>query len=104
VPQLPILVLGLIAGATILIGLPLGRVEAGARPRAFSKQSSRRFLGVLGLAGGPTAVGTVVGQAWVNPTVSVAFLGLAAGGSDVRKYEQRVFARLRRWVHHRRPN
>jgi hypothetical protein len=33
----------------------------------------------LGLiAGGPTLLGTILGQAWVNTTVSVAFLGLAA--------------------------
>jgi ZIP family zinc transporter len=38
------------------------------------------FLGLLGLiAGGPTFVGTLVGQAWVSDTVSVAFLALAAG-------------------------
>jgi ZIP family zinc transporter len=45
----------------------------GARP-------SWRFLALLGLiGGGPTFVGTVVGQAWVNEFVSVAFLTLAAG-------------------------
>jgi hypothetical protein len=34
----------------------------------------------LGLiAGGPTLLGTILGQAWVNTTVSVAFLTLAAG-------------------------
>jgi ZIP family zinc transporter len=45
----------------------------GARP-------SWRFLALLGLVGGgPTFVGTVVGQAWVNEFVSVAFLTLAAG-------------------------
>jgi ZIP family zinc transporter len=41
---------------------------------------SWRFLALLGLiGGGPTFVGTVVGQAWVNEFVSVAFLTLAAG-------------------------
>ena len=41
---------------------------------------SWRFLLVLGLiGGGPTFVGTVVGQAWVSTAVSVLFLGLAAG-------------------------
>jgi zinc transporter, ZIP family len=41
---------------------------------------SWRFLIVLGLiGGGPTFVGTVVGQAWVSTAVSVVFLGLAAG-------------------------
>ncbi|MDQ6715951.1 MAG: ZIP family metal transporter [Actinomycetota bacterium] len=37
-------------------------------------------LGLLGLiAGGPTFVGTLIGQSVVNETVSVLFLGLAAG-------------------------
>jgi len=38
------------------------------------------FLGMLGLiGGGPTFLGTLVGQAWVNTTVSILFLALAAG-------------------------
>ena len=38
------------------------------------------YLFMLGLiGGGPTFLGTVVGQAWVNTAVSVAFLALAAG-------------------------
>jgi ZIP family zinc transporter len=38
------------------------------------------FLGLMGLiAGGPTFVGTAVGQAWVSEALSVMFLGLAAG-------------------------
>jgi zinc transporter, ZIP family len=38
------------------------------------------FLALLGLVGGgPTFLGTVVGQAWVNDFVSVASLTLAAG-------------------------
>ena len=41
---------------------------------------SWRFLLLLGLiGGGPTFLGTVVGQAWVSTAVSVLFLGLAAG-------------------------
>jgi ZIP family zinc transporter len=41
---------------------------------------SWRFLGVLGLiAGGPTFLGTVVGQSFQNETVFAAFLALAAG-------------------------
>jgi ZIP family zinc transporter len=41
---------------------------------------SWRFLLTLGLiGGGPTFLGTVVGQAWVNTGVSIAFLALAAG-------------------------
>jgi len=38
------------------------------------------FLGLLGLiGGGPTFVGTVVGQSFVNDTVFLGFLALAAG-------------------------
>ena len=38
------------------------------------------FLGLLGLiGGGPTFVGTLVGQAWVNGSVSIVFFALAAG-------------------------
>ncbi len=38
------------------------------------------FLALLGLiGGGPTFLGTLVGQAWVNDAVSIAFLALAAG-------------------------
>lgn len=38
------------------------------------------FLAALGLiGGGPTLVGTLLGQTFVNDTVSVAFLALAAG-------------------------
>jgi ZIP family zinc transporter len=38
------------------------------------------FLGLLGLIGGaPTFVGTVVGNVWVNESVSILFFALAAG-------------------------
>src|SRR6266540_4567923 len=38
------------------------------------------FLGLLGLiGGGPTFLGTVIGQAWVNESVSILFFALAAG-------------------------
>jgi ZIP family zinc transporter len=41
---------------------------------------SWRFLALLGLiGGGPTFLGTLVGQTWTNETLSVAFLALAAG-------------------------
>ncbi|MEN2740833.1 ZIP family metal transporter [Microbacterium sp. X-17] len=46
---------------------------AGTRP-------SWGYLALLGLiGGGPTFVGTVVGQVFANSLVSIAFLGLAAG-------------------------
>src|SRR6058998_646645 len=38
------------------------------------------FLGLMGLiGGGPTFIGTAIGQAWVSEALSVAFLALAAG-------------------------
>jgi ZIP family zinc transporter len=41
---------------------------------------SWRFLALLGLiGGGPTFVGTMIGQAWVSEPLSVVFLALAAG-------------------------
>lgn len=41
---------------------------------------SWRFLLMLAaIGGGPTFIGTVVGQAWVSTAVSIAFLALAAG-------------------------
>jgi zinc transporter, ZIP family len=47
---------------------------------AESERPSWGFLGVMGLiAGGPTMLGTLVGQAWVNETLEMAFLALAAG-------------------------
>ena len=44
------------------------------------QRPSWSFLALLGLiGGGPTFLGTLVGQRFVNDTVSIAFLGLAAG-------------------------
>jgi zinc transporter, ZIP family len=45
-----------------------------------SERPSWTFLGLLGLVGGgPTFLGTLLGQAWVNESVSILFLALAAG-------------------------
>jgi ZIP family zinc transporter len=45
-----------------------------------SERPSWAFLGLLGvIGGGPTFVGTVVGSAWVNEAVSIAFFAIAAG-------------------------
>lgn len=47
---------------------------------AESTRPSWKFLGLLGLiGGGPTFLGTLVGQVFVSDAVSIAFLGLAAG-------------------------
>jgi zinc transporter, ZIP family len=44
------------------------------------ERPSWKFLALLGLiGGGPTFVGTVIGQAWTSTALSVAFLALAAG-------------------------
>src|ERR671936_959550 len=45
-----------------------------------AERPSWTFLGVLGLiGGGPTFLGTALGQAWVSESVSIVFLALAAG-------------------------
>jgi zinc transporter, ZIP family len=45
-----------------------------------SERPSWGFLGLLGLiGGGPTFLGTVVGSAWVNEAISIAFFAVAAG-------------------------
>jgi len=47
---------------------------------ASGSRASWGYLGILGLiGGGPTFVGTLIGQRFVNDAVSVAFLALAAG-------------------------
>jgi ZIP family zinc transporter len=44
------------------------------------EQPSWRFLALLGLlGGGPTFIGTIIGQAWVNESVMIVFFALAAG-------------------------
>jgi ZIP family zinc transporter len=59
--------------ATEGFGIVAPLAASGARP-------SWGHLGVLGLiGGGPTFLGTLVGQRFTNDTVSVAFLSLAAG-------------------------
>jgi zinc transporter, ZIP family len=45
-----------------------------------SDRPSWGFLGLLGLiGGGPTFLGTIVGQSWTSEALSVGFLALAAG-------------------------
>lgn len=47
---------------------------------AEAERPSWGFLVTMGvIGGGPTFLGTIIGQAWVNVGVSVAFLALAAG-------------------------
>jgi ZIP family zinc transporter len=67
----------------LVIGFGLHNATEGfgiVAPLSGAARPSWAFLGLLGLiAGGPTFIGTLVGQAWVSETVSVAFLALAAG-------------------------
>jgi zinc transporter, ZIP family len=71
--------------ATLLvIGFGLHNATEGfgiVAPLAIEEERpSWAVLGLLGLiGGGPTFVGTLVGRTWVNDTVSIAFLALAAG-------------------------
>jgi zinc transporter, ZIP family len=59
--------------ATEGFGIVAPMAAAGRRP-------SWAYLAVLGLVGGgPTFVGTLVGQSVVNETISIGFLALAAG-------------------------
>lgn len=45
-----------------------------------AERPSWRFLALLGLiGGGPTFVGTLIGQRWVSEPLSIVFLALAAG-------------------------
>src|SRR5512132_2540718 len=68
----------------LIIGFGLHNVTEGlgiCAPLAGDKeQPSWGFLGLLGLiAGAPTFFGTLVGQFWVNESVSIIFFALAAG-------------------------
>ncbi|MDQ5820180.1 MAG: zinc permease [Actinomycetota bacterium] len=54
------------------------------------------FLGLLGVIGGaPTFIGTVIGQAWVNEALSVAFFAIAAG--SILYVVQELFGVMRRF-------
>jgi zinc transporter, ZIP family len=68
----------------LIIGFGLHNATEGfgivAPLAAEDERPSWAFLGVMGLiGGGPTFVGTIVGQTWVNEWLFTAFLGLAAG-------------------------
>jgi ZIP family zinc transporter len=68
----------------LIVGFGLHNATEGlgiCAPLAGDKeQPSWGFLGLLGLIGGaPTFFGTLVGQFWVNESVSIIFFALAAG-------------------------
>ena len=69
---------------TLIVGFGLHNATEGfgvvAPMSGEATLPSWSFLGLLGLiGGGPTFLGTLVGQAWVSDAVSIAFLTLAAG-------------------------
>jgi ZIP family zinc transporter len=59
--------------ATEGFGIVAPLVGAGERP----SWGRLALLGLIG--GGPTLVGTIIGQSFVDDTLAIAFLGLAAG-------------------------
>ena len=51
-----------------------------------AERPSWGFLGLMGLiGGGPTFVGTVIGQAWVSEALGVVFFALAARLDPLRR-------------------
>ena len=68
----------------LVIGFALHNATEGfgiCAPLSGDKEMpSWAFLGLLGLiGGGPTFIGTAIGQAWVSEALSVVFFALAAG-------------------------
>jgi ZIP family zinc transporter len=68
----------------LIIGFGLHNATEGfgivAPLSAAGEVPSWGFLGLMGLiGGGPTFLGTVIGQSWVNEWLFIAFLSLAAG-------------------------
>jgi ZIP family zinc transporter len=85
---------------TLIIGFGLHNTTEGfgiVGPMAGETElPSWRFLALLGLiGGGPTVVGTIVGQAWVSEAVSVLFFAVAAG--SILFVVQELFAVTRRF-------
>jgi ZIP family zinc transporter len=69
---------------TLIVGFALHNATEGfgivGPLGAEGELPSWRFLATMGLiGGGPTFLGTAVGQAWVSDALSVAFLALAGG-------------------------
>lgn len=84
---------------TLIIGFGLHNATEGfaiVGPMAGeTSPPSWGFLALLGLiGGGPTFLGTLVGQAWVSESVSVAFFAIAAG--SILFVVQELFALTRK--------
>ena len=84
---------------TLIIGFGLHNATEGfaiVGPMAGeTSPPSWGFLALLGLiGGGPTFLGTLVGQAWVSEAVSVAFFAIAAG--SILFVVQELFALTRK--------
>ena len=94
-----------IALATLLvIGFALHNATEGfgicGPMSAEGTRPSWAFLGLMGLiGGGPTFLGTVLGQAWSSEAVSVVFFTVAAG--SILYVVQELFAVNRRFDHPR---
>jgi len=87
---------------TLIIGFGLHNATEGfgiCGPMAGEgTRPSWGFLALLGLiGGGPTFLGTVVGQAWSSEAVSVAFFAVAAG--SILYVVQELFAVNRKYGH-----
>ena len=89
---------------TLIIGFGLHNATEGfgicGPLSAEGSRPSWSFLGLMGLiGGGPTFLGTVLGQAWASEAVSVAFFAVAAG--SILYVVQELFAVNRRYDHPR---
>jgi ZIP family zinc transporter len=89
---------------TLIIGFGLHNATEGfgicGPLSAEGSRPSWSFLGLMGLmGGGPTYLGTVLGQAWASEAVSVAFFAVAAG--SILYVVQELFAVNRRYDHPR---
>jgi ZIP family zinc transporter len=89
---------------TLIVGFGLHNATEGfgiCGPMAGEgTQPTWRFLTVLGLiGGGPTFLGTLLGQAWSSEAVSVVFFAVAAG--SILYVVQELFAVNRRYGHPR---
>jgi ZIP family zinc transporter len=87
---------------TLIIGFGLHNATEGfgicGPISAEGTQPSWRFLGAMGLiGGGPTFLGTVLGQAWSSAAVAVIFFTVAAG--SILYVVQELFAVNRRFGH-----